>query len=179
MKRAKGNAKKNKPNPKQNNIPKKATAVSEERKCPVEGCDSMGHLGGRFEKHFTQEACPLYHNISLGDTKAFATEREQHEELRRKALTLFDPSKKVSTVEQKAYQLKIRDIRAKFKPIMPSPSRNAHIQNAAQQIEKEREPNLNGLVTDYDLQLFRQAQAKASEEMEKELLTFSPDKGTK
>jgi histone acetyltransferase MYST2 len=34
----------------------------EERQCPVSGCDSSGHLSGRHEKHFTQDACPLYHN---------------------------------------------------------------------------------------------------------------------
>ncbi len=35
----------------------------EERLCPLEGCDSSGHLGGRLDKHFTIDACPLYHNL--------------------------------------------------------------------------------------------------------------------
>ena len=36
----------------------------EERKCPTEGCDSTGHLGGRISRHFTSDACPLYHNLT-------------------------------------------------------------------------------------------------------------------
>ncbi|PSN38346.1 hypothetical protein C0J52_26724 [Blattella germanica] len=32
------------------------TPTVEERRCPLEGCDSMGHLGGRADKHFTIEA---------------------------------------------------------------------------------------------------------------------------
>lgn len=39
--------------------------LSEERKCPLENCDSMGHLGGKLEKHFTIEACPMYHNRTI------------------------------------------------------------------------------------------------------------------
>ena len=36
----------------------------ENRKCPVAGCDSTGHLSGRRERHFTSEACPVFHNSS-------------------------------------------------------------------------------------------------------------------
>lgn len=38
------------------------TPALEERRCPLDGCDSMGHLGGRADKHFTIDACPKYHN---------------------------------------------------------------------------------------------------------------------
>lgn len=38
---------------------------NEDRKCPLENCDSMGHLSGKLEKHFTIEACPMYHNRSV------------------------------------------------------------------------------------------------------------------
>lgn len=37
----------------------------EERLCPVKGCDSLGHLNGLYERHFTSEACPTYHRLSI------------------------------------------------------------------------------------------------------------------
>lgn len=36
--------------------------VEEERRCPLDQCDSLGHLSGKLARHFTLEACPLYHN---------------------------------------------------------------------------------------------------------------------
>lgn len=38
--------------------------ATKERECPLAGCDSRGHLSGKFESHFTLEACPLYHNTT-------------------------------------------------------------------------------------------------------------------
>jgi len=34
------------------------------KQCPVAGCDSRGHLMGKFERHFTLAACPIYHNLT-------------------------------------------------------------------------------------------------------------------
>lgn len=34
------------------------------KQCPVPGCDSRGHLMGKFERHFTLAACPIYHNLT-------------------------------------------------------------------------------------------------------------------
>lgn len=138
----------------------------------------MGHLGGRLEKHFTQEACPLYHNMTIAETKAWALERQQREEERNKAHILYDPSKKQHTVDQKAYQIKIKDIRNKFKPPLSSPSRTSHT-NAYFTKDVDREPNLTGVVSDYDLQLFREAQARSSEKIEEELKDIQTGKGTK
>lgn len=33
-------------------------------RCPVEGCNSEGHLSGKFDSHFTQTTCPVYHNLT-------------------------------------------------------------------------------------------------------------------
>lgn len=129
----------------------------EEKGCPLEVCNSMGHLSGKTDKHFTIEACPMFHNVSIPDTKLNLVDRRKRIEERAKALKEFEP-KKPATVEQKAYQQKIRDIRAKFKPTKSNDdSRN------------ETEPSLTGAVSDYDLQLFRDAQAIASENIENEL----------
>lgn len=45
----------------------------EERLCPVEGCNSNGHLSGHLEKHFTIDACPLYHNLTPKQCKVSFT----------------------------------------------------------------------------------------------------------
>lgn len=45
--------------------------------------------------------------------------------------------------------------------------------------DEDREPNLCGLVPDYDLQLFREAQAQASERIEDELKDLPVGKGIK
>lgn len=138
----------------------------EERGCPLEGCNSLGHLGGTSDKHFTIEACPVFHNVSIAETKLNLVERRKRVEERAKALKEFE-AKKPATVEQKNYQQKIRDIRAKFKPIKSNDdSRN-----------DETEPSLVGAVSDYDLQLFRDAQAIASENIENEL-TKLPCRGS-
>lgn len=174
VKRTKGKTK----NPKvktKSTPPKNASTVIEERKCPVEGCDSMGHLSGLHDKHFTQESCPTYHNVAPSQTKVWSTERKQRSDDRRKATILYDPMKKVTTVEQKAYQLKIQDIRTKFKPNPTSPTRL----QISLEMDKEREPDLNGLVSEYDLQLFREAQAIASDKIENDLKKLPPERGTK
>lgn len=87
--------------------------------------------------------------------------------------------KKSSTVEQKAYQLKVKEIRSEFKPNPPSPMRHISHVNINPPLELKREPNLMGFVSDYDLQLFREAQAIASEKMEMDLLKLPPERGTK
>jgi len=46
----------------------------EERLCPVDGCDSSGHLGGSSDTHFTIEACPLYHNLTPKQCKVCKTQ---------------------------------------------------------------------------------------------------------
>lgn len=117
--------------------------------------------------------------MTLSDTKAWRLERIQREEERKKAEILYDPMKKSTTVEQKAYQMKVREIRSSFKPSPLSPLRHiAHV-NINQSLELKREPNLMGFVSDYDLQLFREAQAIASEKVESDLLKLSPERGTK
>lgn len=38
---------------------------TKERECPLAAsCESRGHLSGKFDTHFTLEACPIYHNTT-------------------------------------------------------------------------------------------------------------------
>ncbi|MEE6526590.1 hypothetical protein FKM82_027320, partial [Ascaphus truei] len=41
-------------------------------KCPTPGCNSLGHLTGKHERHFSISGCPLYHNLSADECKTCA-----------------------------------------------------------------------------------------------------------
>ena len=47
----------------------------------------MGHLGGKLDRHFTCEACPLYHNTTRKAAKEFRVEVNKKQSARRKAAT--------------------------------------------------------------------------------------------
>lgn len=148
-----------------------STPVVEERKCPLEECEGRGHLSGKYDKHFTLEACPLYHNLTMEQCKDRLTDRKKREDGRKKAL---DSAKKWAnaTQEQKQYLQKVKDLRSKFK-IEP-------MENSKDVVaDKSREPDLTGIASDYDLKLFQDAQALASEKIEEDLKTLPCTKGTK
>ncbi len=42
---------------------------SNDGKCSVPGCDSSGHLSGKFETHLSHKTCPIYHNLTPDDCK--------------------------------------------------------------------------------------------------------------
>ncbi|XP_018804957.1 PREDICTED: histone acetyltransferase KAT7 [Bactrocera latifrons] len=154
-----------------------------EKKCPIEGCDSSGHLSGNLDRHFLPEACPIYHNMSASECKERANERQLRNE--RRILTndcnstnADGSNQKQRTTEQTEFLTKIRESRTRFRPIA------AAINTEKVKLEKDctdedREPSLIGLVPDYDLQLFRDAQAIASERVEDELKDLPVGKGIK
>ncbi|RZC42152.1 histone acetyltransferase KAT7, partial [Asbolus verrucosus] len=147
--------------------------IIEERKCPLEGCNSLGHLSGKYEKHFTLEACPTFHNLSPAQCKDEVSERKKREDARKKALEYHRKSPRPQTTQdQKQYLQKIRDIHLKFKS---DPVEEIKPQNP----DKNHEPDLSNFVPDYDLKLFRDAQALASEKIEEDLKTQPNTKGTK
>lgn len=92
------------------------------------------------------------------------------------------------SADQKQYLHDIEEMRAQFVP-RPSALKiktEAGADNAITQNHKEvatddrsREPCLDGLVSDYDLQLFLQAQAIASEKVETDLMKYPAERGTK
>ncbi|XP_055545222.1 histone acetyltransferase KAT7 isoform X2 [Wyeomyia smithii] len=149
-----------------------------ENRCPLVHCPTTGHLGGQCERHFILEACPMYHNMSSQHTKDFLQERKRREEDRKKAVPVYENSKKIQTPEQKAYMQKIRDLRTRFKP-NPPPVERPKPMVERDENEIDLEPLLDGIVSDYDLQLFREAQAVASESMENELKDMVTGKGTR
>ena len=64
----------------------------EERKCPTPGCDSLGHLSGstKFDRHFTQEACPMFHNMVKKECRDFRSEINKKHSARRKAYNMME-----------------------------------------------------------------------------------------
>ncbi|XP_060527535.1 histone acetyltransferase KAT7 isoform X3 [Cylas formicarius] len=142
-----------------------------ERLCPLERCDSSGHLSGKFDKHFTLEACPAYHNLTITQCRNELGERKKREEIRNKAVEQHRNSPKPITQEQKQYLAKVKDLRSKFK-IEP-------MEDIKPNVDKSKEPDLSNFVPEYDLKLFRDAQALASERIEEELKSLPSTKGTK
>lgn len=151
--------------------PRSNEIVLEERKCPVEGCNSVGHLSGKYDTHFTVDACPEYHNFTSVQCKDLLIERKKREEFRKRAMDMYKKSpRSLPTPEHKQYLQKIKDLRSKFKleDIDEKPS-----------VDKNHEPILTNFVPDYDLKLFRDAQAISSEKIEDDLKTQPNTKGTK
>ncbi|XP_077985031.1 histone acetyltransferase KAT7-like [Glandiceps talaboti] len=142
----------------------------EEMKCPVPGCDSSGHLTGKFESHRTISGCPLYHNTTPDECVEKARQREEKSksravervsEVSRMSLRQASPSRHQ---QQKKY--KIHDLRRQRRELSLEQKKENEIHR--QQYAKTRQPLLKGLTSQYDLELFKEAQARAAEEMENE-----------
>ncbi|XP_040857707.1 histone acetyltransferase KAT7 isoform X7 [Ochotona curzoniae] len=110
-------------------------------KCPTPGCNSLGHLTGKHERHFSISGCPLYHNLSADECKA-PTER------------------------QLRYKEKVAELRKKRNSGLSKEQKEKYMEHR-QTYGSSREPLLEHLTSEYDLDLFRRAQARASEDLEK------------
>uniref|UniRef100_A0A3B3QGD2 Histone acetyltransferase n=1 Tax=Paramormyrops kingsleyae TaxID=1676925 RepID=A0A3B3QGD2_9TELE len=110
-------------------------------KCPTPGCNSLGHLTGKHERHFSISGCPLYHNLSADECKA-PTER------------------------QVRYKEKVTEMRKKRNAGLLKEQKEKYMEHR-QTHGNTREPLLENITSDYDLELFRKAQARASEDLEK------------
>ncbi|CAH2077011.1 unnamed protein product, partial [Iphiclides podalirius] len=176
-KEAKRNLKGRAPVPRSPVVADTAPQMPSERCCPVRGCDSSGHLGGKAARHFTWDACPTYHNVTAAWCVAAAEERAAASTARRRALTaLQQRPRAMPTIEQRAYQLKVKDMRSKWKG---SQELREKLAASTEEVNEEREPALEGFAPDYDLRLFREAQALAAIKVEEELGDLPSDKGTR
>ncbi|XP_050464120.1 histone acetyltransferase KAT7 isoform X2 [Cataglyphis hispanica] len=160
-----------------NQAPYNRARATKERECPLAAsCDSRGHLSGKLDSHFTLEACPLYHNTTPQACVEFYKERKKREDERKKAIiNLAKKPKGVhQTTEQRNYQLKVREMRNKWKG-NTGDGNESDSGGELQGNEKDKQPRLNNLTPDYDLKLFMEAQAIASEKIEKELKELDYD----
>uniref|UniRef100_A0AAQ4R7A1 Histone acetyltransferase n=1 Tax=Gasterosteus aculeatus aculeatus TaxID=481459 RepID=A0AAQ4R7A1_GASAC len=121
-------------------------------KCPTPGCNSLGHLTGRHERHFSISGCPLYHNLSADECKA--------------------PSDR-----QLRYKEKVTELRRKRNSGLNKEQKDNHVEHR-QSHGASREPLLENITSDYDLELFRKAQARASEDLEKLRLAGQVSEGS-
>lgn len=118
--------------------------------CPVKGCDSKLHISGSAEAHFLAEACPLYHNI-IGKAD--------------------DPQKLKERINADRARLERFDDPHDYKEFLHKRRRNGRVLDRklvpATKKPTGREPQLNRIgCSQFDLNLFREAQAKAAEKEE-------------
>uniref|UniRef100_A0A8C8CAH2 Histone acetyltransferase n=1 Tax=Oncorhynchus tshawytscha TaxID=74940 RepID=A0A8C8CAH2_ONCTS len=210
-------------------------------KCPTPGCNSLGHLTGKHERHFSISGCPLFHNLSVDECKTRASSRDKQVEERtlshRQDENRHDTRHQAPTERQMRYKEKVTEMRkkrnsgllkeqkdqymvSKKRPFSISARRKScslHVvihsypirkvnkyntcnikkclasslttvrttdmlkvnnvlkasspslmsQDHRQSHGNNREPLLENITSDYDLELFRKAQARASEDLEK------------
>ncbi|XP_041471106.1 histone acetyltransferase KAT7-like isoform X2 [Lytechinus variegatus] len=139
-----------------------------ELRCPVPGCDSRGHFTGKFTKHRTLWACPLYHNMTAEECQAKADaraekRRSRHQEQENDEKKALRQSNSSRAQQQKRYQ--VQELRRQRKDL--SEDLKVKSRQHREEFHKSREPLLNGITSQFDLDLFREAQMRASEEMEK------------
>ena len=138
-------------------------------KCPVPGCDSKGHLSGKYESHQTMIHCPIYHNLSPEDCE----DRYQRRLKRRldnsgktspsKPVLRKSPNWKEERLQQLAEQRK----RDATNLLTSSPrTKNYSINSRG----NSREPELTELAPIFDYNMFREAQSRAAEKIQEQLI---------
>ncbi|TRY93951.1 hypothetical protein DNTS_022027 [Danionella cerebrum] len=138
-------------------------------KCPTPGCNSLGHLTGKHERHFAISGCPLYHNLSADECKVKAIEREKQEEERSQGQNEENrhaTRHQAPTQRQVRYKDKVIEMRKRRDPGLTIEQKDKYMEHR-QMHGTTREPLLENITSDYDLELFRKAQARASEDLEK------------
>lgn len=138
-------------------------------KCPTPGCNSLGHLTGKHERHFSISGCPLYHNLSADECKVKAIEREKQEEERSQGQNEENrhaTRHQAPSLRQVRYKEKVMEIRKRRDSGLTKEQKEKYMEHR-QTHGNSREPLLENITSEYDLELFRKAQSRASEDLEK------------
>ncbi|XP_053310057.1 histone acetyltransferase KAT7 isoform X8 [Spea bombifrons] len=146
-------------------------------KCPTPGCNSLGHLTGKHERHFSISGCPLYHNLSADECKVTqnlpvrAQSRDKQVEDRMLSHRQDENNRHATrhqapTERQLRYKEKVTELRKKRNSGLAKEQKEKYMEHR-QTYGNTREPLLENLTSEYDLELFRRAQARASEDLEK------------
>ncbi|XP_055366649.1 histone acetyltransferase KAT7-like isoform X1 [Betta splendens] len=157
-------------------------------KCPTPGCNSLGHLTGRHERHFSISGCPLYHNLSADECKTVlmfcqgkvSTRDKQAEERtlsHRQDENRHSTRNQAPTDRQLRYREKVTELRRKRNTGLNKEQKEKYMDHR-QSHGTSREPLLENITSDYDLELFRKAQARASEDLEKLRLAGQVSEGS-
>ncbi|XP_070836908.1 histone acetyltransferase KAT7-like isoform X3 [Chaetodon trifascialis] len=132
-------------------------------KCPTPGCNSLGHLTGRHERHFSISGCPLYHNLSADECKGKASTRDKQAEERtlshRQDENRHSTRSQAPSERQLRYKEKVTELRRKRNSGLNKEQKEKHMDHR-QSHGASREPLLENITSDYDLELFRKAQEK-------------------
>ncbi|XP_070704663.1 histone acetyltransferase KAT7-like isoform X2 [Pempheris klunzingeri] len=140
-------------------------------KCPTPGCNSLGHLTGRHERHFSISGCPLYHNLSADECKGKASTRDKQAEERtlshRQDENRHSTRNQAPTERQLRYKEKVTELRRKRNSGLNKDQKEKYMDHC-QSHGASREPLLENITSDYDLELFRKAQARASDDLVRE-----------
>ncbi|XP_019906400.2 histone acetyltransferase KAT7 isoform X2 [Esox lucius] len=132
-------------------------------KCPTPGCNSLGHLTGKHERHFSISGCPLYHNLSADECKTRASSRDKQVEERtlshRQDENRHATRHQAPTERQMRYKEKVSEMRKKRNSGLLKEQKDKHMEHR-QSHGNNREPLLENITSDYDLELFRKAQEK-------------------
>lgn len=138
-------------------------------KCPTPGCNSLGHLTGKHERHFAVSGCPLYHNLSADECKVKAISREKQEEEvkgQEENNSRHATRNQTPTPKQSRYKEQVAEMRKGRNSGLQKEQKEKHMEHR-QTHSNTREPLLENITSEYDLELFRKAQARASEDLEK------------
>lgn len=138
-------------------------------KCPTPGCNSLGHLTGKHERHFAVSGCPLYHNLSADECKVKAISRDKQEEevkAQEESNSRHATRHQTPTSRQSRYKEQVNEMRKGRNSGLQKEQKEKHMEHR-QAHGNTREPLLENITSDYDLELFRKAQARASEDLEK------------
>lgn len=178
-------------------------------RCPVEGCNSDGHLSGKFESHFTQTTCPVYHNLTPKECEErylsrrrgrridvdYARNAESSRPNTPSSVSFKDHPNTTPTKESKKLSQSPKTSQKSKSPIIRSSIKSEKLdsdkfllsklvehrkreinqiilQNSTPQKRPDiirnpsREPNLKSLTPIFDYEMFKEAQAKAAEQLQ-------------
>ncbi|EMP33755.1 Histone acetyltransferase MYST2 [Chelonia mydas] len=137
--------------------------------CSSPKCAAAGHLTGKHERHFSISGCPLYHNLSADECKVRAQSRDKQIEERMLSHRQDDNNRHATrhqapTERQLRYKEKVAELRKKRNAGLTKEQKEKYMEHR-QTYGNTREPLLENLTSEYDLELFRRAQARASEDL--------------
>ncbi|KAK3733941.1 hypothetical protein QZH41_009599 [Actinostola sp. cb2023] len=177
--------------------PAKGSGFKSKKKCPIAGCDGLGHFTGKFDLHHTISGCPKYHNMTAEECKSKAEDKEKESQEKQpriskrtttSSLLSSDETPRRDLRRQVALSLMPEKIRSavrggdiasatvdRYKPTrLPSssfvPIKDDPTSAEPPKIPREelKEELLTGLTSDSDLNLFKSAWKKAAQINEEE-----------
>lgn len=129
--------------------------------CPLDGCNSKGHMCSKFERHTFIEACPSFHNLTLNDCQTIEKQRNQ-----------FNKEKdhpKMSVKEQTKLAANTVAKRGSFEEGLQKKLSRGDLDPLLARMldgQSEKEVPLVDMAPNEDLDLFRLAQACAAQELQ-------------